>query len=162
MLGTVTRLSPLQAVVSITVVDGVPLPVGEEFTGVIRVQEVRATEKDKVKIADCFRGGDVVKGSVVSVNKYRTVSGFKYKVDLVGRCSKLLCVNGQERPRGDIRDKRSRCVARNGKMLLVCLFGGRCYNGACIMARDAMPEDRADREAQVCKARGVVIFVLYF
>jgi hypothetical protein len=66
VLGTVTRLSPLQAVLSITVVDGVPLPPGEEFTGVIRVQDVRATEKDKVKIADCFRGGDVVKGLVVS------------------------------------------------------------------------------------------------
>ena len=51
--------------VSITVVDGVPLPAGEEFTGVIRVQDVRATEKDKVKIADCFRGGDVVRGLVV-------------------------------------------------------------------------------------------------
>ena len=65
VLGAVTRLSPLQAVVSITVVDGVPLPAGEEFTGVIRVQDVRATEKDKVKIADCFRGGDVVRGVVV-------------------------------------------------------------------------------------------------
>lgn len=51
---------------SISVVDGVPLPPGEEFTGVIRVQDVRATEKDKVKIADCFRGGDVVRGLVVS------------------------------------------------------------------------------------------------
>lgn len=65
MLGTVTRLSPLQAVISINVVDGVPLPLGEDFTGVIRSQDVRATEKDKVKIADCFRGGDVVKGLVV-------------------------------------------------------------------------------------------------
>ncbi|KAI0963823.1 hypothetical protein AcW1_000792 [Taiwanofungus camphoratus] len=46
VLGSVTRLSPLQAVLSITV-------------------DVRATEKDKVKIADCFRGGDVVKGLVV-------------------------------------------------------------------------------------------------
>ncbi len=50
---------------SITVVDGVPLPYGEEFSGVIRVQDVRAAEKDKVKIGDCFRGGDVVKGVVV-------------------------------------------------------------------------------------------------
>jgi exosome complex component CSL4 len=55
----------LQATLSISVVDGVPLPAGEEFTGVIRTQDVRATEKDKVKIADCFRGGDVVKGLVV-------------------------------------------------------------------------------------------------
>ena len=50
---------------SITVVDGIPLPYGEEFTGVIRAQDVRATEKDKVKIQECFRGGDVVKGLVV-------------------------------------------------------------------------------------------------
>lgn len=55
----------MQANVSITVVDGVPVPPGEDFTGIIRVQDVRATEKDKVKIADCFRGGDVVKGIVV-------------------------------------------------------------------------------------------------
>jgi exosome complex component CSL4 len=66
VVGTVTRLTPVQAMVSITVVDGVPLPPGEEFTGVIRTQDVRATEKDKVKIGDCFRGGDVVRGVVVS------------------------------------------------------------------------------------------------
>ena len=65
VLGSVTRLSPLQAMLSITVVDGVPLPAGEDFTGVIRSQDVRATEKDKVKIGDCFRGGDVVKGLIV-------------------------------------------------------------------------------------------------
>jgi exosome complex component CSL4 len=52
---------------SITVVDGIPLPDGEDFTGVIRVQDVRATEKDKVKLADSFRGGDVVRGVVASV-----------------------------------------------------------------------------------------------
>ncbi|OSX67403.1 hypothetical protein POSPLADRAFT_1176209 [Postia placenta MAD-698-R-SB12] len=72
VLGFVSRLSPQQAVLSITVVDGVPLPPGEEFTGVIRVQDVRATEKDKVKIADCFRGGDVVKGLVISLGDARS------------------------------------------------------------------------------------------
>ena len=65
VLGSITRLSPQQAVVSITVVDGVPLPPGEDFTGVVRVQDIRATEKDKVKVGDCFRGGDVIKGQVV-------------------------------------------------------------------------------------------------
>ncbi|EIM92342.1 uncharacterized protein STEHIDRAFT_71046 [Stereum hirsutum FP-91666 SS1] len=72
VLGSVTRLSPQQAMVSITVVDGVPLPAGEEFTGVIRTQDVRATEKDKVKIGDCFRGGDVVKGLVISLGDARS------------------------------------------------------------------------------------------
>ncbi|KZV82845.1 hypothetical protein EXIGLDRAFT_626459 [Exidia glandulosa HHB12029] len=67
VIGTVVRLSPVQAVLSITVVDGVPLPLGEDFQGVIRVQDVRATEKDKIKIAECFRGGDVVRGVVISL-----------------------------------------------------------------------------------------------
>jgi len=67
VLGTVTRLSPVQALLSIGVVDGVPLPAGEEFVGVVRTQDVRATEKDRVKIGDCFRGGDVVRGVVVRI-----------------------------------------------------------------------------------------------
>ncbi|KIY72848.1 hypothetical protein CYLTODRAFT_417625 [Cylindrobasidium torrendii FP15055 ss-10] len=72
VLGSVTRLSPVQALLSISVVDGVPTPPGEEFTGVIRVQDVRATEKDKIKIADCFRGGDVVRGQVISLGDARS------------------------------------------------------------------------------------------
>jgi exosome complex component CSL4 len=66
VIGVVSRLSPLQALMSITIVDGVPLPPGEEFTGVIRTQDVRATEKDRVKIGESFRGGDVVRSQVVS------------------------------------------------------------------------------------------------
>ncbi|KAH9969003.1 hypothetical protein BC827DRAFT_1121087 [Russula dissimulans] len=72
VLGSITRLSPQQAVVSITVVDGVPLPPGEDFTGVIRVQDIRATEKDKVKVGDCFRGGDVIRGLVISLGDARS------------------------------------------------------------------------------------------
>ncbi|KAK2461824.1 hypothetical protein APHAL10511_006287 [Amanita phalloides] len=72
VLGTIIRLSPLQATLSINVVDGVPLPPGEEFTGVIRKQDVRATEKDRVKIAECFRGGDVVRGLVTSLGDARS------------------------------------------------------------------------------------------
>ncbi|KAJ6503413.1 hypothetical protein C8R47DRAFT_1106056 [Mycena vitilis] len=72
VLGSVIRLSPLQATLSISVVDGVPLPAGEEFTGVIRSQDVRATEKDRVKIGDSFRGGDVVRGVVISLGDARS------------------------------------------------------------------------------------------
>ncbi|KAF8807518.1 hypothetical protein BYT27DRAFT_7165268 [Phlegmacium glaucopus] len=72
VIGFVTRLSPLQALISITIVDGVPLPAGEEFTGVVRVQDVRATEKDRVKIGDCFRGGDVVRSQVLSLGDARS------------------------------------------------------------------------------------------
>ena len=66
VIGCVTRLSPSQSLLSVTVVDDIPLPLGEEFTGVIRTQDVRATEKDRVKIGESFRGGDIVRSQVVS------------------------------------------------------------------------------------------------
>jgi exosome complex component CSL4 len=70
VIGTVIRLSSLQVTISITVVDGVPLLHGDDITGVIRNQDVRATEKDKIKLAECFRGGDVVRGVVVCLSIY--------------------------------------------------------------------------------------------
>lgn len=82
VLGSVTRLSPLQATLSITVVDGVPLPASEDFTGVIRSQDVRATEKDKVKIGDCFRGGDVVKGLIVCILQSKSITLLIYSTDI--------------------------------------------------------------------------------
>ncbi|KAG8873158.1 exosome 3'-_5 exonuclease subunit ski4 (Csl4) [Serendipita sp. 405] len=72
VLGTVLRLSSQQATLAIQVVDNVPLPYGEDYTGVIRSQDVRATEKDKIKIADCFRGGDIVAGQVISLGDSRS------------------------------------------------------------------------------------------
>lgn len=82
VLGSITRLSPLQATLSITVVDGVPLPASEDFTGVIRSQDVRATEKDKVKIGDCFRGGDVVKGLIVCILQSKSITLLIYSTDI--------------------------------------------------------------------------------
>ena len=58
--------------VSISVVDGVPLPAGEEFTGVIRTQDIRATEIDKVKVTESFRVGDVVRAKVISLGDERS------------------------------------------------------------------------------------------
>ena len=40
---------------------------GEEWQGVIRREDVRATEKDKVVCGEGFRVGDVVRGVVVCV-----------------------------------------------------------------------------------------------
>jgi exosome complex component CSL4 len=82
VIGCVTRLSPLQALISITVVDDIPLPLGEEFTGVIRRQDVRATEKDRVKIGECFRGGDVVRSQVVSACRARLSASHCSKISL--------------------------------------------------------------------------------
>ncbi|KAK0523720.1 hypothetical protein OC835_001926 [Tilletia horrida] len=45
---------------------------GSDFTGVIRAQDVRATEKDKVRLAECFRVGDIVRASVISLGDARS------------------------------------------------------------------------------------------
>ena len=71
VLARVTRINPRQATVSIVVVSGTVCPHagpgGEGFQGLIRVQDVRAVEKDKVKIIESFRPGDVVRAAVISL-----------------------------------------------------------------------------------------------
>jgi exosome complex component CSL4 len=62
VLCRVTRL-PRQAIVSIQQVGDTVLET--EWQGVIRAQDVRATEKDKVKVYESFRPGDTVRAQVV-------------------------------------------------------------------------------------------------
>ena len=64
VLCRVTRITPRQAQVAILVVGENVLD--GEWQGLIRVQDVRATEKDKVKIFESFRPGDIVRAVVVS------------------------------------------------------------------------------------------------
>lgn len=40
---------------------------GETFRGIIRSQDVRATERDSVKIIKCFKPGDIVRAEVLSL-----------------------------------------------------------------------------------------------
>lgn len=47
-------------------------PLDLRYTGVIRQQDVRATEIDKVVMYDCFRPGDVVKAQVLSLGDARS------------------------------------------------------------------------------------------
>jgi exosome complex component CSL4 len=66
VLCKVTRITPRQATVAILVVGETVLD--GEWTGLIRVQDVRATEKDRVKIFESFRPGDIVRATVVCLN----------------------------------------------------------------------------------------------
>jgi len=59
--GKVIRMTTKEAVVSIIVVGSVPC--NGDFQGIIRSQDVR---KDKVKIIDSYRLGDIVRAKVVS------------------------------------------------------------------------------------------------
>ena len=74
VLCRVTRITPRQAVASILVCGDTVLEA--EWQGVIRVQDVRATEKDRVKIYESFRPGDIVRASVVSSN-FTFVCGYQ-------------------------------------------------------------------------------------
>jgi exosome complex component CSL4 len=63
VLCRVIRITPRQAVVAILVCGDTVLDA--EWQGLIRVQDVRATEKDRVKIYESFRPGDIVRAEVV-------------------------------------------------------------------------------------------------
>lgn len=68
VLARVTRINPRQANVAILVIgEGDSACVcQDEFQGLIRQQDIRATEKDKVTVAESFRPGDIVRAVVVS------------------------------------------------------------------------------------------------
>ncbi|KAG5750557.1 hypothetical protein H9Q69_012083 [Fusarium xylarioides] len=65
VLARVLRLMPKQAIVVIQQVGDTVLQT--EWQGVIRVQDVRATEKDKIKIYESFKPGDIVRAQVISL-----------------------------------------------------------------------------------------------
>ncbi|CAG8561520.1 3380_t:CDS:2 [Funneliformis caledonium] len=68
--GKVIRITPKEAVVSIMVVGNSPCK--EDFQGIIRQRDVRATEKDKVKIHNSFRPGDIIRAEVISLGDARS------------------------------------------------------------------------------------------
>ncbi|CAG8668206.1 10713_t:CDS:2, partial [Dentiscutata erythropus] len=68
--GKVIRMTTKEAVVSIMVVG--TMPCKDDFQGIIRSQDVRATEKDKVKIYNCFRLGDIIRAEVISLGDARS------------------------------------------------------------------------------------------
>ncbi|KAL8366770.1 hypothetical protein RB595_008780 [Gaeumannomyces hyphopodioides] len=65
VLCRVTRISFAQAIVSILAIGDAVLDA--EWQGVIRVRDVRATEKDRVRIHESFRPGDIVRAQVISL-----------------------------------------------------------------------------------------------
>ncbi|KAF2873747.1 hypothetical protein BDV95DRAFT_352617 [Massariosphaeria phaeospora] len=65
ILARITRLGPRFATCAILVIDSTVCR--ETFQGLIRREDVRATEKDKVRIEDSFRVGDLVRGVVISL-----------------------------------------------------------------------------------------------
>ncbi|KAI9790319.1 MAG: exosome 3'-_5 exonuclease subunit ski4 (Csl4) [Piccolia ochrophora] len=66
VLCRITRIQTRLASASILVVGEAGVCWGE-WAGVIRVQDIRLTEKDKVKVSESFRPGDIVRAVVISL-----------------------------------------------------------------------------------------------
>lgn len=72
VLGRITRTNPRQASLDILALGAAGTQVlHEPFQALIRQQDIRATEIDKVKVAESFRVGDVVRGTVISLGDER-------------------------------------------------------------------------------------------
>lgn len=103
VLCRVTRITPRHATVAILVVGDTVLEA--EWQGMVRVQDVRATEKDRVKIYESFRPGDIVRAQVVSTFIYPSLAGepgglmLVVALDLARRPGQLLPLDCEQRTR---------------------------------------------------------------
>lgn len=66
----VVSINPRTAAVDILAVGTAPVP--HRCSGIIRIQDVRATEIDKVQLHLCFRPGDLVRAEVISLGDSRS------------------------------------------------------------------------------------------
>ncbi|EDU48765.1 exosome component 1 [Pyrenophora tritici-repentis] len=84
VLVRITRLGSRFASCEILVIDN--LVCREAFVAQIRREDIRATEKDKIKIEESFRVGDLVRGTVISLgdsgNYYVATDSNEYGVVL--------------------------------------------------------------------------------
>ena len=73
VLGNITRTNPRQANLSILALGSTgEHTCADAFPAVIRQQDIRATEVDKVKVSESFRVGDVVRAVVISLGDERS------------------------------------------------------------------------------------------
>lgn len=73
VIGKITRTNPRQATLSIFALgSNGASTLNEPLPGLIRQQDIRATEIDKVKVTESFRVGDVVRAVVISLGDERS------------------------------------------------------------------------------------------
>lgn len=135
------RVAPHQAVIAIMVVGDSPCK--EDFMGAIRLvvvwrekmrtgidhwirtQDVRAVEKDKVKIYNSFRPGDIVRAEVISLGDARSyyLSTAKNELGVIFATS--------------VAGKEAHCTG-NGMIVILMKDMIRCNDDPNFLARDAM------------------------
>ncbi|ODV82710.1 hypothetical protein CANARDRAFT_239672 [[Candida] arabinofermentans NRRL YB-2248] len=83
VLGRITKISNTRAFMEILNIDTgiksiqldsstlitnlIPSDSGDNFKGIIRSQDIRSTDRDKVKVGECFRPGDVIRAQIISL-----------------------------------------------------------------------------------------------
>lgn len=73
ILGKITRTNARQATIAILAIGaGGEHVCRDAFPGLIRQQDIRATEIDKVKVVESFRTGDIVRAEVISLGDERS------------------------------------------------------------------------------------------
>ena len=119
VLGKITRTNPRQATISILALGSTGAHVlTEPFPGLIRQQDIRATEIDKVKVAESFRVGDVVRAVVISLGDERSyyLSTAKNELGVVMATSEwsnqMFPVSWKEFQDGEMGIRESRKVAK--------------------------------------------------
>lgn len=70
VIGRIIRINQRFATMSILVVGN--LSVAEPFQGIIRCQDIRSTDRDKVKVYKSCRPGDIVRAKVISLGDARS------------------------------------------------------------------------------------------
>ncbi|KAJ1865082.1 hypothetical protein LPJ73_000106 [Coemansia sp. RSA 2703] len=70
VLARVVRINPRAASVAIQMVGSTPCQ--EDFQGIVRVQDIRATEKDLVQMINSFHPGDIIRAEVISLGDQRS------------------------------------------------------------------------------------------
>ncbi|KAI8866346.1 hypothetical protein GQ42DRAFT_76564 [Ramicandelaber brevisporus] len=69
--GRILRISQQLAAVAIVSIDGKGAT-SDEFQGIVRLQNVRATEIDKIVMHNMFRPGDIIRAEVLSLGDSRS------------------------------------------------------------------------------------------
>lgn len=70
VLARVLRVTPRTAACEVVCVSG--LATTRPFSAVVRQQDVRSTDVDRVVLADCFRAGDLIRAEVLSLGDSRS------------------------------------------------------------------------------------------
>lgn len=108
----------------------------------VRAQDVRATEKDRVKIADCFRGGDVVRGLVVSTalsGSNEPFSNVAFQLSLGDARSYYVTTARNDLGVIFASSEAGECGCLPNISPLLILSARRFNNGTSILARNALP-----------------------